>query len=229
MTKQRRIDPLQVLIEVVVITIGIVLAYQLNAMREVNKTKEAEFKVLREIKSNLELDLIDLDGNQQAHENALKLIDSLKSWDGPYEDQIGIMFFQIFRDLLFLPQTSAFETLKSKGVDLIANDSIRINTQRLYDFYYQVLIQYESEYVANQLYDDFEWVALTYYKSFPIGDPNSPPQPKIRSSAWLKDDALVTRLDIAKFEHQFTFASYRQVKAEIDNLIAAIDKELKSR
>ncbi|WP_370089807.1 DUF6090 family protein [Ekhidna sp.] len=229
MAKQRRIDPLQVLIEVVVITIGIVLAYQLNAMREVNKTKEAEFKALQEIKSNLELDLIDLTVNQTAHENALVLIDSLEQWDGPYEDQIGMMLFQIFRDYLFLPQTSAFETLKAKGVDLITNDSIRIKTQRLYDFYYQILIKYESEYEANQLYDDFEWVVTTYYKSFPVRDLNADPIPKVRSSAWLKDDEVTTRLDLCKFEHQYSLAAYQKVKVEINNLIASIDKELKSR
>lgn len=227
MAKQRRIDPLQVLIEVVVITIGIVLAYQLNAMREVNKTKDAEFKALQEIKSNLKLDLIDLEVNQRAHEKAIELIDSLQGWNGPYENQIGIMFFQIFRDLLFLPQTSAFETLKSKGVDLITNDSIRIQTQRLYDFYYQILIQYESKYTANQLFDDFEWVATTYYQSFPINTPLAP-QPKIRSTEWLTDDELVTRLDIAKFEHEFALATYKQVKLEINGLIETINKELES-
>lgn len=228
MAKQRRIDPLQVLIEVVVITIGIVLAYQLNAMREVEKTEDAELKVLREIKSNLELDLIDLTGNTNGHENAIKLIDSIKNWEGPYQDQLGEMFFRVFRDYLFLPQTSAFETLKSKGIDLISNDSIRIGTQRLYDFYYQVLIRYESNYEANQLYDDFEWLATTYYKSFPI-TATEIPIPKSRSSDWLKDDELVVRLDIARFEHWFALSSYRQVKNEIDKLIIAIDKELKSR
>lgn len=228
MAKQRRIDPIHILIEVIVITIGIVLAYQLNTMRDRNKTKEAEYKILREIKSNLELDLIDLNGNLKAHENALTLIDSLRNWEGPYEDQIGIMFFQVFRDLLFLPQTSAFETLKAKGVDLISNDSIRINTQRLYDFYYEILQQYESEYEANKLYDDFEWVVINYYKSFPINRTGETPIPKVRSSAWLMDNELVTRLDISQFEHQFTLNTYREVRKEINNLIASINKELKS-
>lgn len=225
MAKQRRIDPLQVLVEVAVITIGIVLAYQLNTMREADKTLEAERKVLNEIKSNLELDLIDLEGNISAHQNALTLIDSIKGWDGPYQDQIGDIFFRIFRDYLFLPQTSAFETLKSKGVDLIVNDSIRINTQRLYDFYYQILIKYESEYTANQLYDDFEWLTITYYSSFPIGTKESP-TPKSKSTDWLKDDELNTRMDIARFEHGFVLGNYKLVKVEINKLIDALDQEL---
>lgn len=225
MAKQRRIDPLQVLVEVAVITIGIVLAYQLNNMREVNKTKDSERKVLREIKSNLELDLMDLEGNIRAHENALKLIDSIENWDVDYQDHIGDMFFQIFRDYLFLPQTSAFETLKSKGVDLINNDSIRISTQRVYDFYYEILIKYESEYTANQLFDDYEWLTIKYYKSFPIGRDKSP-IPKVRSTKWLKDDELVVRMDIAQFEHQFSLRNYLLVQEEINRLIDQIDREL---
>lgn len=225
MAKQRRIDPLQVLVEVAVITIGIVLAYQLNNMREVDKTKDSERKVLREIKSNLELDLIDLEGNIRGHKNALLLIDSIENWDVEYQDQIGDMFFQIFRDYLFLPQTSAFETLKSKGVDLINNDSIRINTQRVYDFYYEILIKYESEYTANQLFDDFEWLTIKYYKSFPIGR-ETYPIPKVKSTKWLRDDELVVRMDIAQFEHQFSLKNYLLVKKEINRLIDQIDREL---
>ncbi|WP_462248065.1 DUF6090 family protein [Ekhidna sp.] len=225
MAKQRRIDPLQVLVEVAVITIGIVLAYQLNTMREVNKTLDSERKILREIKSNLELDLIDLQANMNAHQNAVVLIDTIKNWDGEYNGVIGKMFFDIFRDYLFLPQTSAFETLKSKGVDLIVNDSIRINSQRLYDFYYEILVKYESEYAANQIYDDFEWIVTTYYKSFPIRS-STHPIPKVNSTRWLKDDELVTRLDLAQFEHEFSLQICQQVRGEINSLINAIDTEL---
>lgn len=225
MAKQRRIDPLQVLVEVGVITIGIVLAYQLNAMREVDKTKDSERKVLSEIRSNLELDLLDLQGNIDAHERALLLIDSIKNWKGDYQDYIGDMFFQIFRDYLFLPQTSAFETLKSKGIDLITNDTIRIKTQRVYDFYYTILIKYESEYSANQLFDDYEWLTVNYYKSFPIGTDENP-IPKSRSTTWFKDDELTVRMDIAQFEHGFSLRNYYLVKDEINDLIKTIDNEL---
>ncbi|MEO9482072.1 MAG: DUF6090 family protein [Ekhidna sp.] len=225
MANQRRIDPLQVLVEIAVITVGIVLAYQLNTMRETNKTAEAERKVLREIKSNLELDLIDLDQNILAHQNALLLIDSVKEWSGAYEPHIGEMFFRIFRDYLFLPQTSAFETLKSKGVDLITNDSIRIKTQRLYDFYYQIMIKYESEYKANQLFDDFEWLVIKYYRTFPIRR-SEQPIPKSKSTDWLDDDELTTRMDIAQHEHSYALRSYQLVKSEINKLIDIINQEL---
>ncbi len=225
MAKQRRIDPLQVLVEVAVITIGIVLAYQLNEMRDANKTKDSERKILQEIKSNLELDLIDLQGNIDAHQNALVLVDSIKNWKTDYQYQIGGMFFDIFRDYLFLPQTSAFETLTSKGVDLITDDNIRIKTQRLYDFYYTILIKYESEYTANQLFDDYEWLAIKYYKSFPIRK-GEHPIPKSKSVNWLKDDELVVRLDIAQYEHQFALKNSQLVREQINGLVQLIDQEL---
>ncbi|NQZ76182.1 MAG: hypothetical protein HRT61_08735 [Ekhidna sp.] len=228
MSKAKRIDPIHVIIEVIVITIGIVLAYQLNGMRETNKTEEAERKSLVELRSNLSLDLIDLEANIRTHENAIAIADSLQKMDGPYKNQTGEMLFRLFRDYLFIPQTSAFESLKGKGVDLITNDSIRVNTQRLYDFYYQVLKEYESDYPANQLYHHFEWIATRYYKSFPIRE-KILPEPKKATTAWLNDPELEVRMSIAKYEHQYALNISKGVKKEIEALILLIEGELESK
>lgn len=226
MAKSRKIEPVHIFIEIVVITIGILIAYQLNNIKESRKIAESEHKILQEIKSNLELDKLDLLGNKRAHEQALKLVDSLRNWDGPYSDEIASMIFIVFRDYLYIPQTSAFETLKSKGVDLITNDSIRINIQRLHDFHYQAIIDYESAYEANQFYDDFLFVVENYFDRFPLNDPNERPKPKSTSTSWLKDSEVAIRLDLCRFEHQFSLSYYVMVEEEINQLIATIDKEL---
>lgn len=225
MAKSRKIEPIHIFIEIVVITIGILIAYQLNNLKETRKTEEAERKILSEIKSNLQLDKIDMIGNKQAHQRSLVYVDSLRNWDGPYTDNIPKMIFDVFRDYIFIPQTSAFETLKSKGVDLIQNDSIRVSIQRMHDFNYQALIQYESEYTSNQFHDDFMFIVENYYQSFPLGE-DELPIPKVRSAEWLKDSEVRVRLDMCAFEHRFTLRMYEMVEKDIDDLCAAIDREL---
>lgn len=226
MVKSKKIEPIHVFIEIVVITIGILIAYQLNNLRDIRNTDKSERKILREIRQNLELDKIDLLGNKIAHGNAIKLIDSLRNWEGEYTPEVGTMLFIVFRDYLFIPQTSAFETLKSKGVDLIENDSIRIKIQRLHDFHYQAIIKYESEYTANQFYDDFLFIVETYFKTFPINEPNRAPVPITTNTEWLKDDRVSIRFDLCQFEHSFVLSYYTLVEKEIDLLIQLIDQEL---
>lgn len=226
MAKGKRIEPVHVFVEIVVITIGILIAYQLNNIKDVRNTNEAERKILQEIKSNLELDKIDLLANKQGHLRAVYFLDSLKNWKGDYSDEIGSMLFTVFRDYLFIPQTSAFETLKSKGVDLIKNDSIRIKIQRLHDFHYQALIQYESQYEANQFYDDFLFVVENNFNSFPLGDPSVAPTPKTKNMSWLSQPKIRVRMDLCTFEHQFVLSLYAIIETEIDTLIELIDLEL---
>jgi len=225
MTQQRKIEPLQILIEIAVITIGILIAYQLNSWKETRNNLEAERKMLSEIKSNLVLDKMDFLANKNAHQKAIKLIDSLRRWDGDYSAEISYMFFSIFRDYLFLPQTSAFETLKSKGIDLIRNDSIRIGIQRLHDFHYKIILDYESTYAANQFYDDLEHVSLTYFESFPINSSRYA-VPKTIDTEWLHNNDISVRLDLCEFEHNFCIKLYETTEKEMDRLIEAIDQEL---
>jgi uncharacterized protein YpmB len=65
------------ILEILVITIGILGAYALNDWSANRSRKQTELKILKEIKSNLELDLIDLNENRQGHFTNLKVLDSL--------------------------------------------------------------------------------------------------------------------------------------------------------
>ena len=227
MANSRKIEPVHVFVEIAVITIGILIAYQLNAWKEQRVIDQTEKNILREIKSNLQLDKIDLLANQKAHRTAATFVDSLRNWEGEYQPQIAMMLFAVFRDYLFLPQTSAFETLKSKGVDLIANDSIRIGVQRLHDFHYQVIIDYELNYQPNQFYDDFILIAQRYFQTFPVRNEHRAALPKSTQTSWLQEDSEVAiRLDLAEFEHRFCLSYYEYVESEMDQIIRLIDKEL---
>ncbi|MEQ9405774.1 MAG: DUF6090 family protein [Cyclobacteriaceae bacterium] len=227
MAKKNRIDFLQIIIEIGVITIGILIAYQLNSWNENRKIKEAEQSILREIRSNLQLDLIDISGNQSGHEKSLQLIDSINFYasGGLYNPVIPAYLFSAFRDFIFVPQTSAFETLKAKGVDLIKNDSLRIRILRLYDFQYSAVIQLEAEYAPGQFYEDFRYIAENYFLSYDINNLRSI-RPKFKGANWLSNPDIQIRLDLVRKERSFFNEAYKETLDEVKSLMEAIDKEL---
>jgi hypothetical protein len=225
--KEKHFNPVQILIEIVVVTIGILLAFQLNQWKDDRKEKQTERRLLREIQSNLQLDLIDLKDNQSGHLTSLQYIDSLKAISSiePYQEKIPTYLHGVFRDYLFLPQTSAFESLKSKGVDLISNDSLRIKILRLYDFHYPLLVQIEKDYEPSQFTKFYIYVVDNYFLNFDLSDPLAI-EPLIRSSTWLRNPDVLTKIDLAKSEHSFNSEIYKRVMKQVEELINDIDNEL---
>ncbi len=222
---KRRIDFLQIIIEIGVITIGILIAYQLNSWNENRKLKASERSILKEIRSNLELDLIDINSNLSGHENALRSIDSLQkiASGNEFDSRIPIYLFDSCRDFLFLPQTSAFETLKAKGVNLITDDSLRIRILRVYDFSYTLLIQLERDYLAGQFNDDFQEIVGSYFLSYDITNPESI-QPRYKNPSWLNNSDVKTKLDLIKNERRFYRRAYAGVQKEVEDLIKDLDR-----
>ena len=78
---------------------------------------------------------------------------------------------------------------------------------------------------GNQFHDDFMFIVEKYYQSFPLGEEELP-VPKVRSAEWLKESEVRVRLDMCAFEHRFTLRMYEMVEKDIDDLCAAIDREL---
>ena len=227
MAEKRKIDFIHILIEIGVITVGILIAYQLNNWNESRKLKQSERNILREIRSNLELDLIDMSNNQQGHESGLQSIDSLNdlATKSEYVNRIPYHLFNVFRDFLFIPQTSAFETLKARGVDLISNDSLRIRILRLYDFQYEALIQLERDYAPGQFHDDFEEIVNAYFMTYDINNPSTI-RPRFQTATWLSNADIQTKLDLTRNERGFYNHAYKEVMKEVNSLIEAIDIEL---
>lgn len=146
--------------------IGILLALQVNNWNEGRKNKEEEIKLLIEIGNNLKSGISKLD--QSFKWDSLCLNSSLivlnhLSKDLPYNDSLSY-HFNLFPNIgLAGLSSSGFESLKSKGLDLIKNDSIRIRLSYLYENSIPELIRiYEldvfprrEELYNSELYEHF--------------------------------------------------------------------------
>jgi hypothetical protein len=222
------------ILEIIVITFGILGAFALNSWNEKSKIEEDELQILQEIQSNLSLDSIDINENYFAHNMAIQLLDSLEEANENNLSDIEVALFlhRSLRDYVYIPQLSAFETLKAKGVDLITNDSLRISILRLYDFYYRAMVIIENDYKPAILIDDFKYIIYNNYDRYDIDFENlssSIVVPKIADNSWLDQSDVKIRLDYARNQHEFYIRYYDEMIQNLDLTVEAIEEELERR
>ncbi|MCP4459053.1 MAG: hypothetical protein GY816_13675 [Cytophagales bacterium] len=224
--KSNKLHPIQIGIEIAVVAIGILIAFQLSNWRIARDRSNMEIEILQEIKSNLELDLIDINGNTRGHKEKLNLIDTLRNFKNSSMNdyEVGLYLNSIFRDYLLTPQTSAFETLKAKGVDLIRNDSLRMQILRMYDFNYVTMIKVEEQWGQAQFFEDLKYIRETYYDRFDMV--KQVVKPKQVDNAWLSKPDIQIRLDHVANEITFILQFYEILNGELNKTIEEIDMEL---
>ena len=211
------------------ITIGILGGYALNDWSANRSRKQTELKILKEIKSNLELDLIDLNENRQGHFTNLKVLDSLNRGEEFQltKEQVALNLYGAFRDYIYTPQRSAIETLTAKGVDLITDDSLRINILRLYDFYTTALVKMEEEYQPSQFTADFRYIQDRYYARLDITADSLRVQPIFSGYDWLKNQDVTIRIDRTMMQRRWMVKRYDECILMVQETIDHIDQKLK--
>lgn len=152
--------------EIVLVVIGILIALQINNWNELRKTKEKEKVILKEIISDL------IVNENSAQNNLIHTYnigrDSIaKAFDFvinhlenklPY-DSILSRHFGVIHQLQGLSiKTSGYESLKSSGMDMIQNDSLRSNIGE----HYTVTVE-STKGMYTELRDDF----YNYILKFP--------------------------------------------------------------
>lgn len=142
--------------EIVLVVIGILIALQINNWNENRKDRFIEKKILQSLNNDLQKDIYSMkymiSNDSLINESNSKLIQILKDSHSEYEPNQNKLFGLINRFNVFYPQRMGYESLKSKGLEILLNDSLKSQIVNLYDFQY-VLIA-ESIDVKKQLYLD---------------------------------------------------------------------------
>ena len=134
--------------EIALVVIGILVALQINNWNDEKKDIRFERKMLMEIYSSLSADIENLN---QGQENQLSLFDANKliiaslNEQAYNKDEFGELVTSTAANLEIVFQTSAFESLRSKGIELVSDDQVRVQLLDLYDIVYpQLLKSYEN-------------------------------------------------------------------------------------
>jgi len=135
--------------EILLVVIGILIALSINNWNEQQKLNRYERKMLNEIHASLQGDyercqvaLEQLNALSNANDSIIRFIKTELT-----EVTTVVNYFDITSlNMQIEFQTSAYESLKSKGLDIISNDSLRIDLSNLYDFEYPRIMADFSNY-----------------------------------------------------------------------------------
>ncbi len=135
--------------EILLVVIGILIALQINNWNEQQKLKRYEGKMLKEIHTSLQQDY---DRLSETHSTLIRQVNAndsilkfIKDKDQNLAKLEGLFSFTVL-SLSINFQTSGFESIKSKGLDIMSNDSLRIKLSNLYEYTYKLILDQNFGY-----------------------------------------------------------------------------------
>lgn len=137
------------LLEVIVITVGVLGAFALNNWNDNRKARILEKNLLEQFKAGLIRDISDMSYNINTHERSLEYQRKTMDWLGsekPYQPELCKYFAWSNHYTVFISNDEAFETLKSYGIGIISSDSIKSAILKLYESTYDYHDDLEKEY-----------------------------------------------------------------------------------
>jgi len=217
--------------EIILVVIGILIALQINTWNEERKTRIIETKTLKEIRSNLMFDLIELDSDIKIMDSITisgkAVIDYLGKYDQP--DDVFKYNVQVSRiNPHFDPMHGGYSLLNSKGLDIISNDSLRGSISKLYESSYPYYAKYENERIFK-----INNIILPKYAEYlsMVSDPDNffRGTSEISDTDYiaLKNDAsFINVLNLAIHENNMVQDRAQRTSGYINDLIDFIDEEL---
>jgi hypothetical protein len=221
--------------EIVLVVIGILIALQINNWNENRIASNEEIHMLKALKIGLEADFVDLKFNEKSIQSSIasanKVIHNLEN-DLPYGDSIPDYIGDMMFPVMFVHSTSAFETLKSKGINLIKNDSLRDEIISVYDSGYSFFLKNESNIVLNEAeYALRELFSTRFVESYvyDFNEPNFKPRLTPLDYEALKNDQEF-KYFLKSFKNRLNlllnFHYQRKLIKMVKALINSIDDEL---
>ncbi len=155
--------------EIILVVIGILIALQINNWNDTRKNQNYEQDILFLINQNLTNDSIQLSDKLLKAKEAVNLTNRLLKQVATenYGDSLNIWMAKIITFERFKSQSSAFEVLKSKGIETISNNELQLALISYYDEnlhnVYQALNDVEQSFKIDWMpiikaeFSDFKW------------------------------------------------------------------------
>ena len=145
--------------EIVLIVVGILIAFYLDNINAEKQAKEIETELLSELKSNLVSNIKILERTLESesqylayNQMILDYLDHRKPYNKELEKAFGVYFWTVTTN----PVTGGYEFLKSKGIDLITDDSLRNRISFIFENEFSIL-KNENEVWSNNLQQNISY------------------------------------------------------------------------
>jgi len=155
--------------EIILVTIGILIALQVNNWNENLKTRSFEQEILTLIDQNLSRDSVLIAVELQNAIQANQKIDSILHQvdEGIFNEKLNLLMGKVVTFERFKSQSSGFEVLKSRGIDAISDKNLQVDLITYYDEtlfkLYQALLDVENFFnndwipVIKKEFKDFDY------------------------------------------------------------------------
>jgi hypothetical protein len=213
--------------EIVLVVIGILIALSINNWNENRKSNTREKNLLIELRTNLQTNVKNLNTDIVTQVQSAKIIHLLLEHldhQKPYTDSLDYYFAEADYAPDVVLTSSAFETLKSIGFDLIKTDSLRKEILYLFEVTYPTLMQ-ETKRIEDQVWPTAS--VPMYQKHFRreiIGQARP-----IYYDALLQDKEFTNMLSFRVAMREGSTSKKIQVVNETNKLIQFIENEMIKR
>ncbi len=220
--------------ELLLIVAGVLIALAVNGWRDARLERRSEVETLRQIRDALADDLADIRSDLDRHrggEAAATLLLASLDRGTLCRDSLGEAYASLLSVPRHVSDASAYQSLRSRGLGLIADDSLRIAIVRLYD-YRNAVIEVANERGGRFVDDVLAPYVRTHFRVRSAGD-SSPLQPPavrrepIDCPAVARDPYFRNLLVEALGLRGFAISRYQPAETEIPALVAAIDREIR--
>lgn len=214
--------------EIILVVIGILIALWIDTRYTEHQLQKTEQKYLSEMRDNLVFDLKDIQFNIDYNEIRLRsnqIVLQYLNKEIPYSDTLEVHFSNLFLSTRTLPNNSTYETIKSRGLDIISNDSLRQQITTLYDFWFKNLIDFETKDDHNMQY---HMLLPEIMKAIEINKVEVSAKP-VNEQAILTNYQFKNSLTINIHIRKYMLESYYNVQHQVQQAIIQIDQFLDSK
>ena len=135
--------------EIILVVFGILIALQVNNWNENRKERLKEINIYNEILSELRVSKVEIEYDMNQQVKGIETTEILKQHllnKRPLHETIKNQLLQSAENTQFYAKTSGYENLKSLGLDLLQNDTIRMAISSLYELDFMRLRNIGEEY-----------------------------------------------------------------------------------
>lgn len=222
--KKTRVFWIYAMGEFVLVFLGILIALQVDNWNQRRQEKKLERVLLTEMLTDLRADLEDIDFNTYAHNrflHASQVVLEFMNSDLPWHDSLGGYFALLMGGSIFDINTSAYESLKSIGIDLVRNDRLRQKITALYSTRYNH-VRANQELLFNFVFDHLYPSLRSRLHTVRMRQMTVP----VNLGDLRQDNAFLEDLEMAVFTYQLSIRIFQEARESIVDLISEIELEL---